>query len=604
MPRRAVVLTSVLWLAAGCADKPAPAQCVEPLPPASERPIAMELSELDGLDFDQFVDQSHTKLLLRSPELITELDIADDLGVRHDRLDDLSPEFGERTYDLVDGILARLRDFDRDALTVGQRVTYDVYEYDLALRSDRRDLGGYAYAVTGFLGSIQNSLRLFLRDVHPMRTEEDAADYVERLRQVGRQVDHVIARFETRRAAGVTPPRLLLDMAVSQIQALAQITNPRSFDLYTSFDTKLGALASLSNAKRSRLRDAAATAIDCHVVSGFARLEAVVSAARASAPSAAGVGQFPGGDAFYAHTLRQHTTTDLSADDIHQLGLDELARIHAEMRNHFDALGYPATETLPQLFNRVAGDGGFVAGGDVVAAYEAIIDDAENNLDVAFHDGPPIDVIVIGGSSGGYYVPGTPDGTRPGAFYARVAGSEPRYAMATLAYHEALPGHHLQISLAQQLSLPSARKATHFTAYIEGWALYAEQLAGELGWYAGDPYGDLGRLQAEAFRAARLVVDTGIHSRGWTFSQAVTFMVDNIGYSRAGMEGQVARYMAWPGQATAYKVGMLHLLGLREAAQNALGDAFDLRDFHAAVLDQGELPLDVLDTVVANALGL
>jgi uncharacterized protein (DUF885 family) len=211
-------------------------------------------------------------------------------------------------------------------------------------------------------------------------------------------------------------------------------------------------------------------------------------------------------------------------------------------------------------------------------------------------------VIVIKSAIKGMYVSASLDGSRPGAFHAGPGTApEQRYAMPTLAYHEAVPGHHFQIALAQESDLPTFRNAMSFVGYAEGWALYAEQLASELGWYDDDPYGDLGRLQAEAFRAARLVVDTGLHAKGWTFDQAEDFFRENTGFESDDSvppQGQIARYVVWPGQSTSYKIGMIKMLQLRQRAMDQLGDQFDLKEFHNVLLSSGSMPLEILERVV------
>jgi uncharacterized protein (DUF885 family) len=237
---------------------------------------------------------------------------------------------------------------------------------------------------------------------------------------------------------------------------------------------------------------------------------------------------------------------------------------------------------------------------EIVAGYETIIEDAKVRASKVLDIQPQADVIVISGPTGGYYIGPAVDGSRPGAFYAAVSGSEPKFGMPTLAYHEAVPGHHTQIALAMEMDLPSFRRGSHFTAYVEGWALYAEYLMAEIGAYADDPYGDLGRLQFEAFRAARLVVDTGIHAKGWTFDQAQDFMLENTGLDRGMVQFEITRYIAWPGQALAYKIGMNEILRLRSLAEDQLGDQFDIRLFHNVVLGNGAVPLSILEQIVED----
>ena len=271
------------------------------------------------------------------------------------------------------------------------------------------------------------------------------------------------------------------------------------------------------------------------------------------------------------------------------------------MREIFEALGYPDDESLAQLFERAAQDGGIIPGHKMVEKYEDIIDEISIKLPEVFDILPKAEVVVIGASVGGFYSPGSMDGSRPGAFYAQVDGrGEPYYLMASLTYHETIPGHHLQTALAQGLNLPSFRNIIEFNGYAEGWALYAERLAWEMGMYDDDPFGDLGRLQFEALRAARMVVDTGIHEKGWTFDQATDFFVDNVGWTRQDCEYEIARYTVWPGQSTSYLIGMLKILELRQYAMDQLGDQFDLKEFHNVVLSNGSMPLSMLEKIIEN----
>jgi len=334
------------------------------------------------------------------------------------------------------------------------------------------------------------------------------------------------------------------------------------------------------------------------VLPGFDALADLVEKQQRMATDEIGVSRIPNGEAYYAYLLRHYTTTDLTANEIHELGQQDLIRIHADMRVLFDKLGYPAGESLPNLYNRVARESGFLQGQAILREYEAIIEAVKTDIAPVFDLQPKADVIVIGVPSGGYYLSPAVDGSRPGAFYAIHTGSEPRFGMPTLAYHEAIPGHHQQIAIAQELPLPFFRKDMGFLGYVEGWALYAERLAWELGVYEDDVYGDLGRLQAEAFRATRLVVDTGMHVKGWTYDKAVDYMLQNTGMSRGAVESQIWRYITWPGQATAYKVGMLEILEQRQRAMDALGDKFDLKAFHNVILGNGSVPLELLERLV------
>jgi uncharacterized protein (DUF885 family) len=384
---------------------------------------------------------------------------------------------------------------------------------------------------------------------------------------------------------------------LGDIRSIAH-SGPRLTPFYAALEGKLGTIEELSPDEGRALLEDAEAAIQESVTPAFAALEQELDRLQPAAPSKGGVGDLPDGSGYYDYVLRHHTTTDMTADEIHQLGLLELKRIHSEMRDIFRELGYPEDESIPDLYARLARESGSVSGRRVAETYEAMIEEAAQKLDPAFDIRPSADVIVIAGQQGDYYVSASMDGKRPGAFYARVDGSTELFAMPTLAYHETIPGHHFQIALAQESDLPLFRNVILFTGYAEGWALYAEQLAYELGWYDGDPHGNLGRLRDQAFRAARLVVDTGLHAKGWTYDEALSFMIDNVGRDRGLLQFEVTRYIAWPGQATAYMVGMLKIMELRQKAMDQLGEQFDLKAFHRVVLANGSMPLEVLERVV------
>jgi uncharacterized protein (DUF885 family) len=407
--------------------------------------------------------------------------------------------------------------------------------------------------------------------------------------------DHLVLQQQE----GIVEPALTMQVAINQVASMAQMAADQN-PYYTRFADDIVNIPGLSQAQRDDLLNRALSMVDQGVRRAYHNLLATLQALLGLAPPSIGVGQYPQGSEYYSYLLRHHTTTDMTAAEIHQLGLDELVRIRAEMRVIFDDLGYPSYDdaTLQELFALVEIDGTIIPAANVKSTYETIIDLAKQNVGDAFDIFPSTDVVVIGGPFGGYYIGPAADGSRPGAFYAGTQNNEPWYQMRSLAYHEAIPGHHTQIAIALDQDLPLTRKIVRSTAFIEGWGLYAERLAWEFGWHGNDPYSNLGRLQYEGLRAARLVMDTGIHNLGWSFDEAVQFSVDNLGYSIGASQGAAGRYSVIPGQATAYMVGMLQILSERQRALNALGAHFDIKDFHRALLTSGGVPLALLPTIV------
>jgi uncharacterized protein (DUF885 family) len=482
-------------------------------------------------------------------------------------------------------------------LNSDDRLSYDIYEWQLQDEIDRLEFIYYDFPATYSIYGTQEDTRQLFTEVHPLETLQDAEDYITRLNLVERKFVQLADHLQLQRQNGVVEPALTMQVAINQVSAIAQgSANTNAY--YTNFISKIAGIPGLSGAQRSDLGNRALAAVNGSVKPAYQQLLHTLQSLLSSAPPSIGVGQYPRGSDYYDYALRHHTTTNLSALEIHQLGLSELVRIQAEMRLLFDQLGYPQNETVQQLFARVSADGGIIPAASVLSAYEGIIDLAEQNLDQAFDIFPSADVVVIPDEFGGYYIAPSFDGSRPGAFYAGTTTNQPWFPMRSLAYHEAVPGHHTQIAIAMDQNLPGFRRSARVTAFVEGWALYAERLAWELGWHDGDPYSNLGRLQYEALRAARLVMDTGIHSLGWSFDQAAQFNVDNIGWSIGASQGAAGRYSVWPGQATAYMVGMLQILDERQRAMNELGVLFDLKGFHRALLSNGAVPLSLLHSVV------
>ncbi len=549
------------------------------------------LATLDGLPADGLVDAGFRAELMRDPEAAVEIGMADALGIADDALTPATDAYHLEDLRLVEGIAARLDAADASGLSESARLDFETYRAYLEDRLGERPFVTDAYPVTHFLNGAQQQIEFFFTDLHPLRNEKEARAYVARLRRVHDKMKQVIERLDLHQQNGVVLPQIMIDRVLPDIRRIAD-ASPRNTSFFITFSNRMGAVETLAPI-RDELLDAAADAIGSSVIPAYAELFDRMQAQRDDAPAEVGVGTLPDGAAYYAYLLRHHTTTDLTVDAIHEMGLAMLDTIHEEMRARFEETGHDPQMGLTALYRAIAQEGGIVAADEVGAEYESIIRDAESRLDPAFDLRPQASWSVKVGSFGGAYEPASLDGDRPGVFYALHADT-PRFGMKTLAYHEVMPGHHFQLTIAQETQTSLFRRVYAPNAYVEGWALYAEHLASELGWYDDDPFGDLGRLQYAAFRAARLVIDTGIHARGWTFDQAVDFMVANTGFERGQADWEVARYAVWPGQADAYAIGMSELLRLRAQQQAALGPDFDLRAFHRKILLAGSLPLSTL----------
>ncbi len=465
------------------------------------RPHAAEIDA--DQPFDEFLEASHRLLLARDPELVTRLGLTAEIGAPNNVLTDISDAYLRETQQLEIAILDALRGYDRETLTKEQKLSYDIYAWFLEDQIRGHAFMYYDYPVSHFLTGVQNQLVLFFTDLHPVRNKQEAEDYIARLWLVDEKFAQLIEGLQLRQDAGVILPKFIIQWTMNDINGLAGRA-AKLTPFYTALEGKIAAVNSLDDNQKASLLSEADAAIEGSVLPAYHGLNDFLEAQLSIATDKVGAWQLPDGDAYYKFALQHHTTTDMTPAEVHNLGLQELARIHQEMRAHFESLGYPGGESLTASYARVAEAGGRLPGVEAVAEYEALIEEMEAHLDEVFDLRPEADVIVIGGATGGYYVAPALDGSRPGAFYASVSAVQSRFGMPTLTYHEAIPGHHMQIAIAiaQERDLSSFRRGSSFTAYVEGWALYAERLAWEMGLYESDPYGDLGRLQAEAFRAS------------------------------------------------------------------------------------------------------
>jgi uncharacterized protein (DUF885 family) len=549
---------------------------------------------LSGLPINDFFEQAYLILVERNHDNIIADGQLSALAIEKPELFNISDEFDIQQVAIKERLLDRLLSYEQNQMTQANQLSARIFERYL---SDEIRWGNYrefSYPATyGLFGWPSNTERFFT-DLIPVSTKEEAQVYIELANQVERRINQVIGLLEQRENLGIIEPKVTLDYSRGDVNLIANANaSGQTISYYLTFSEKTANISGLSSSERQNMLDQMAAISSQKIIPAYKALSNKMLALSNKAPNNIGFGQFDGGKEFYEFTLSYFTSSEMTSAQIHQLGLDELERIHQKMRVHFDSLGYPQNESISQLFARVDRDGGIIDGADAISFYENIIDQTYIELPKYFDRLPEQKVVVIGGANGGFYIAGSDDGARPGAFYAYTSGEQPYTTMPTLAYHEALPGHHLQIAIANELDLPLFRRKINFTSFVEGWGLYAERLAKDVGWYENDIYGDLGRLQFEAMRASRLVIDTGIHAMGWTFSQAEQFSLDNI-----GNRGSIARYSVWPGQATAYTTGMLKILELRDQAEQRLGSHYNIKEFHSAVINNGSMPLDILADVV------
>ncbi|PZN34921.1 MAG: DUF885 domain-containing protein [Proteobacteria bacterium] len=561
-----------------------------------------------------FFDRVFITYALQDPELLTSLSILEQFGLRghNARLTDASLAHEDRLFEQARRDYATLMSYDDERLSPQDRLSKAILAYWLERELEREPYRFHDYPVNQLYG-LQNRIPSFLDSNHAITDRRSAEHYIARLEAVPVKFAQAMEGLLVREERGIIPPTFVIDKVLAEMRAF--VAEPaRENLLYTSFADKLRESQITADEHDVLLADVA-QAIEQAVYPAYRDYIEYFSALRAKSTDDAGVWKLPDGERFYAMELRRQTTTDLTPDEVHRLGLAEVERIQAEMLAILEAEGYDATQGFTTLIEQVADDPRFYypdteAGREqILTDYRAIIEEVSAGLDDAFRLRPKAGVEVRRvpqfreqTSAGAYYNPPAMDGSRPGVFYANLYDirATPKYGMRALAYHEAVPGHHFQIALQQeQRGLPLFRNMPLFTAYIEGWALYAERLAWELG-FLEDPYDNLGRLQAELFRAVRLVVDTGIHAKRWTREQAIEYMAANTGMALSDVVAEIERYIVMPGQACAYKVGMMEILRLREEARAALGEDFDLRDFHDVVLTTGSAPLAILRQVVED----
>lgn len=560
-----------------------------------------------------FFERAFLQFALQDPESLSNLGLLEPFGIQshNAKLTDASPRHTEYLQALVRTNLIVLGQYDTNRLSAQDRLSVRVLDWFLRIQVEGARFAYHDYPVNQFEGA-QSQLPEFLTTIHAVKDRRGAENYLKRLDAIPAKWDQLLESLRLREQRGILPPRFVVQRVLTEMRefvAQPAATNP----LARVFAEKVDKLDLLSPEAKAEFKRGAQVVIESKVYPAYRKLIDYFAALEPKTTTDDGVWKLPDGDAYYAWILRQHTTTRLTPAEIHEVGLSEVARIEEEMRTILSAQGYTGGKPGEQM-QRLTSDPRFLypntdAGRqEALAEYKRIVDGVLAAAPQYFNVLPKAGLEVCrvpefreATAPGAYYSHPSLDGSRPGRFFVnlRDMAEVPKTGMKTLTYHEAVPGHHFQIAIAQELrGVPTFRKLGLFSAYAEGWALYAERLEKEVGAYHDDPYGDLGRLQDEMLRAVRLVVDTGIHAKRWTREQAIRYMVEKTGYTEASVVSEIERYIVAPGQACAYKVGMLKMLELRERAKTALGARFDLRAFHDVVLKNGAVPLEILEQLI------
>lgn len=597
-------VASMLVLAIALASPAAIAQ------PAQAPAAAAPAAQSEDARLAAFFQEAFMEALKESPEALTQLGMKD----RYGELGDYTDAAAKKNFDLGEAQLARMkREFDPAKLSPQSRLSYQLFEDTIVRGRDLYRFRFHQYAVTS-TGTAVSGIPVMLINSHRVDTVADAEAYISRLRAVDRVGGEVAADLDYRTGRGLISPSFVFTRVVPDMKT--QLTGA-PFDgaadnaVWADFKKKVEALQNVDAATKQRLLDEGRAALTGPYRSGMNKVLAAVERMGAKAQSTDGVWRLPDGEAYYAAAVNFFTTTDMTPEQIHQTGLDEVARIHREMEEIKRKVGFNGTlvefiahvKTAPELHypNTAEGRAQYLADANaIVKEYMALAPTQFSTLPKGALEVRAVEEWRQATAATAFYNRGAPDGSRPGIFYVNLADMNQvqKVQLDAIACHEGAPGHHFQIARAQeQADLPMFRRFAFYGAYLEGWGLYAEKLCKEAGLYQ-DPYDDFGRLSLELWRAARLVVDTGIHAKRWSREKAIRYFRDNTLMSEIDIEREIDRYISGPGQATSYKIGQLKILALRDKARSALGDRFDIREFHEVILGNGALPLGVLEAQV------
>ena len=605
--KRTLPVFALLLATAACTTAP-------PVAPPAPPPVAVApVPPVDPAAEDQrlmaFLDAAFEAQAARSPQFLTSLGRKD----QYDRLNNYTDEYQQQSLALEQQQLQQLRaQFDPARLSPASRLSYRLFEEEI-----ERSVADFRWRTHEFPastnGSPAGSIPVFLINNHKVDSVADAEAYIARLREVERVMNEITANQRQQAAMGIVPSTFNFAPVradARRVLAGAPFAKGSDTPVFADFKTKVGKL-DIADAEKQRLIAAASEALTGPFQNGYRTFLATWDQLEKQSQGNRGAWSLPEGGAFYAHQLQDSTTTDLTADQIHQIGLDQVARIHGEMERIKTQVGFKGT--LQQFFKHIVGGREFKYP-NTDAGRQQYLADARRYIDQVMAAAPqwfsrlpkaPLEVRAVETwrqetAPVAFYNRPSEDGSRPGIYYVNLADMTQvlKPQIEAISYHEGAPGHHFQAALAQELpNVPKFRRFGGYGAYGEGWGLYAEGLGKEMGFY-DDPISEFGMHSTQLWRAVRLVTDTGIHSKRWTRDQAIQYFLDNALLSESDATKEVERYFNWPGQATSYMIGQLKILELRDKARAALGPRFDIREFHAVVLENGSVPLDVLEDLV------
>lgn len=577
---------------------------------------------------NHFYEKVFVEILVNNPELTTQLGVPLLYDLYKSDLDDISDHRLWEKFKKDKKNYETLLSYNFERQSPDNQLNTRILEYFMKVNSvEREPFFYYDYPVNQMFG-VQSSLPAMMVNSHKLNNAKDIKAYIARLSKFDIKFSQLLENLTIRESKGIILPQFIITILLDEMRGFVGLTSDspangaadpmaavKSNVLYTNFVTKVDAINDISEEQKSDYKNQVAEAIENTVFPAYQSIIDYFEDLYLKATSDAGVWKFPNGDNYYKYMLKLHTTTNLSPEEVYNIGIAEVKRIKEEMNAILLGEGYAdATKTIGEIIQALSSEERFVYPDNdegrqmIIAEYKRILDEISIGLGDVFDLFPKagLDVRRVPefkeeGSPIAYYGQPAMDGSRDGVFYINLRAPHEivKFGMKTLAYHEGIPGHHFQIAIQNELEgLPTFRRVIPFNAYVEGWALYAEQLAWELGFYENDPFGNLGRLQAEMFRAVRLVVDVGIHYKKWTREQAIEYMAAHTGDPIGQIVTEVERYVVMPGQACAYMVGMLKILELRERTKQELGDKFDLREFHTTILKNGAVPLDILEDII------